>query len=819
VLLSVGAWFLTGCDDSSRLSSNGRATQALGQNLGAESEPNANASQATPIGGDAVVRANAMPNGDVDFFRISAEPGTRIYAATATAFSTASDVGDNDSQLDLIDTNGTTVLESDDDSGSISTFSSSIAGARLAARGSYYLRVRGTPISTVRQQLRPYDLHVRLRSGSPVAETEPNDSIPTAKALPDSGWVSGETNDADDVDFFSLGLAAGDTVFVSLDLDPERDAVWWDALLRFGEFAGTLFTVDEDGGPSKTLAATVERPGTYYVGVESRSGQFGTYHLSVSVHPATAGSSNCTTYTSADAPKSITDAGRTLSTITVPGSPRIEDLDVSLQLSHANPEDLDVHLRSPAGNDNALFTDVGSSSFPDIDLSIDDEAAFPLTPSDDYYFQYVGDTALAGLGVQPETSSTDDPLNPGESYSSGSRLWWFDGENAGGTWTLVLDDDRAGSTGSLQGWAITVCEPPALTCPNGSTRSSALSADFESGTQGFTTSGTLNQWARGTPTGPATFVGCNGGTQCWKTNLTGNYAASSTSNLISPAIDLTNAVAPITLEFAMKYELQSASFDHAWVEVRDMAAVRTQRIWEFSDATMVERVGSANANLNETAGWGIQRIDVSAFAGRTIQVAFHHDADDDFELGGIAIDDVSVTHCSPSGGSGGGGGGGAAGGGAGGAGAGGAGAAGAGSGGVAGTSTGTGGRAQGGTGNSSGAGEGGNGPEGGTGPGTSGGEGGEATGGARQGGTGTGATAGRSGTMGGMSGTSGGTIGEGGEAGEGEGEGGTKPRHASDINTDSTCGCRVPGKSSQGEAPLFLALALGAAALRRRSRR
>ena len=46
----------------------------------------------------------------------------------------------------------------------------------------------------------------------------------------------------------------------------------------------------------------------------------------------------------------------------MPGNPRIADLDVSIILNHTLMQDIDVHLRSPAGNDNGLFTDIGAAA-------------------------------------------------------------------------------------------------------------------------------------------------------------------------------------------------------------------------------------------------------------------------------------------------------------------------------------------------------------------------------------------------------------------------------------------------------------------------
>jgi hypothetical protein len=103
-----------------------------------------------------------------------------------------------------------------------------------------------------------------------------------------------------------------------------------------------------------------------------RRGPTATYHLSVSVHPAANQGVNCTTYTSTNVPQTIgPGTGLVSSTITVPGNPRIADVDVKLVLNHALMQDIDAHLRSPAGNDNGLFTDIGAAAVGGADLRLD----------------------------------------------------------------------------------------------------------------------------------------------------------------------------------------------------------------------------------------------------------------------------------------------------------------------------------------------------------------------------------------------------------------------------------------------------------------
>jgi MYXO-CTERM domain-containing protein len=610
--LAAGALAL-GCspEDIERL---GEAPSALGQPLGGESEPNGNAATATPITKDGVVRAGILPATDDDYFSFPGAVGERVFTATMTSWSPSS----TDSLLDLIGPDGVTVIESDNDNGSLSASSSSIAGAALTQAGTHYLRVRPNAAST----LRPYDLHVKTRSGTPSAEVEPNDTPVLAQALP-SGWVAGTIATGVDVDIYSFMLNAGDTIFASLDLDPERDGTELNGALSIGPFANNFIQVNDAGGAgpdSEALFLTVKTAGAYGVAVSSPAAGTGTYQLSVSVHPAAQG--NCTTYSSAAVIAIPTGPGTVTSTINVPGNPRIADIDVAVNLNHANMPDLDVVLQSPKGNRVPLFTDVGSAAFPNLDISLDDEAAFPVNSTG----------VLNGLAVQPE---------------SVYRLDWLDGEDAGGTWTLQLNDDTAANAGTLNSWSVTICEPPpAPVCANGSAPATPFQTDFEANDAGFTHNGTLDEWARGTPAQAPNFIDCNSGTKCFKTDLTGNYEPSSTQSLVSPPINLAGFQAPVQVSWAMKYQMESASFDHASVDVREVGGLNPKRLFEWTGATMTATlVGSPSMTIEEIAGWGVYTANLDAYAGKNVELVFHVDGDITVVYPGMAVDDVKVTAC------------------------------------------------------------------------------------------------------------------------------------------------------------------------------
>lgn len=619
---------------------------SLGPSLTNETEPNGTRPTANAIAGtSAVILGSVYPNADEDFFSFTAQAGDRVYAATMTNF-TASTTGD--SVIEIQDSAGT-VLEADDEDGSLNGNASSIAGRAIATSGTYYIRVRHFGTTS---QIRPYSLYFRLQSGTPTPEIEVNDTPGAANPLPPSGWVSGARNPAaaSEQDWFSFSANAGDTIYLGLDLDPERDNVQWNGRLGLGLFgdAGNQVLVVDDGSTgsatnplSEALFMTVKSAGTYYAFVDSATATTGgptaTYNLSVTVFPAANQGVNCTTYASTDVPKTIgPGTGLVSSTITVPGNPRIADMDVEIQLNHALMADIDAHLRSPQGNDNGLFTDIGATvtgGQTQMDTVFDDEAG--IAPAF---------TVLKGTQIKPELAY---------------RLSWFDGENAGGTWTLDLRDDGANTSGgTLTAWSIRICEaPPPPTCPGGTVPTVIYSTDFEANDGGFTHSGTQDEWERGLPATIATsttnpvagFNTCNSGTNCWKTDLDNTYNASSSQDLKSPSIALNGAgvVGPITLSWAQRYQIETTNFDHSYVDVQLAGGGSARRLWEWQDASMVDAPGNPTVNIGASAGWGVYSKDISSYLGQNIEFLAHLDSDSSVNFAGLAIDDVSVTACAP----------------------------------------------------------------------------------------------------------------------------------------------------------------------------
>ncbi|MCC6281235.1 MAG: proprotein convertase P-domain-containing protein, partial [Saprospiraceae bacterium] len=593
-----------------------------------EVEPNGTSGTATAITTNpAKIRGYIYPNADEDWYSFSATAGDKVYAAVMTSFSSSGGV---DGQLRLWASNGIMLIENDDNDGTFGSTAPTIAGATIPSTGTYYLQVK--PMSTT-NQLRPYDLYLQVKSGSPTAEVESNNTTGTANALPGSGWVSGTRDPAGDIDFYAVTLAAGETVFLSLDLDPERDNVQWDGRLGFALFGNnndvTLPANDGSAGSvanplSEAFFFTVKDAGTYYVVVDAPAagtgGPTATYNLSVSRFLPTTGYVN---YASTNVPQAIpTGPGVVTSTLTIADSKLIKDLSVRINLDHTFMADLDVHLTAPNGAEVALFTDIGSvtsGTETTLDFLINDNCAIPSSFA-----------LTRPMAVTPELNAFLD---------------YFKGVNTQGVWTLTIRDDATGDGGTLNSWSLEVLEDNTPATVAG--YSTVFSTDFESGDAGFMHSGTQDEWERGLPSF-APITTANSGVNCWKTDLDNGYNASADQLLESGDLDLTALTGPIVASWAMKYHMESASFDGLEVYVEEVGnPSNTQLLFRWYGATMNSTVGNPGVIVPLAGGWGTYFGDISAFAGKIVRFKVRLFSDTTVQLAGVAIDDVKILSLCP----------------------------------------------------------------------------------------------------------------------------------------------------------------------------
>jgi hypothetical protein len=251
----------------------------------AEVEPNNTPATATPLNLTScppIVSGSISPAGDVDYFKFVAPAGAKLWARVDTAASNT----DTDSVLTLFGPDGTTVIEIDDDDGlgngcgtTVATmFASAIAGRTLPTAGTYYLQVKDfSPNKTIT----PYTLEVVLTTTSTV-ESEPNNTAASANslvtALTPIGVRTASIQPAGDVDYYSVVAAAGSSLFVSVDQDPEKTSdtltpTGVDAVIDVIAPDGTtvLMTVDNTGDvgfpnpPAEAFCFSVPAAGTYFI--------------------------------------------------------------------------------------------------------------------------------------------------------------------------------------------------------------------------------------------------------------------------------------------------------------------------------------------------------------------------------------------------------------------------------------------------------------------------------------------------------------------------------------------------------------------------
>ncbi len=154
--------------------------------------------------------------------------------------------------------------------------------------------------------------------------------------------------------------------------------------------------------------------------------------------PTTAAAQAVTGYSNTVA-GAITDvncgtAAQITRTFVVPTSAIVGDVDLGVMLTHTYRSDLRITLQSPAGTVVTVMTWTGNvQSGDNLNDRFDDEAAASITTHN-------ATVADPQTPVPPPYSHSFQPNNP---------LSAFDGQNAAGTWTMVICDAVASDTGNF----------------------------------------------------------------------------------------------------------------------------------------------------------------------------------------------------------------------------------------------------------------------------------------------------------------------------------------------------------------------------------
>ena len=182
------------------------------------------------------------------------------------------------------------------------------------------------------------------------------------------------------------------------------------------------------------------------------------------------------------------------STIGVSGVASVASL-ASLELlgiSHNWPDDIDMLLVGPGGQNAIIMSDVGGSVVAaGVNLKLTDAAATSMPDAG---------PLVSGSFKPTNVDAVDTFAAPAPTPSGGSALSVFDGSNPNGNWQLYVLDDDAGISGSVSGgWCVNILVSVCTT-----------NADCDDGNpcNGIETCNASNQCVPGTP------IDCNDGLFC-----------------------------------------------------------------------------------------------------------------------------------------------------------------------------------------------------------------------------------------------------------------------------------------------------------------
>jgi subtilisin-like proprotein convertase family protein len=148
------------------------------------------------------------------------------------------------------------------------------------------------------------------------------------------------------------------------------------------------------------------------------------------------------------------------SNIAIAGSgSSVIDVNVHLVgLSHTWPDDIDILVVGPQGQNLIIMSDAGGSNdLVNVDLIFDDAAASQLPDSSQI---------TAGTYKPTNYGAGDTFPAPAPAPSSATTLSTFDGTNPNGTWSLYVVDDTGSDSGNLAGgWCLEVGTTGAVNTP------------------------------------------------------------------------------------------------------------------------------------------------------------------------------------------------------------------------------------------------------------------------------------------------------------------------------------------------------------------
>jgi Ca2+-binding RTX toxin-like protein len=261
----------------------------------AESEPNDTSATADAIPGGQcyVVGSGAVsPAGDDDVWSFPGSAGARLWAYVDTGGPQNAGATSTDSRLELLGTDGATLIELDNDDGignggdgsTESGAASAIAGAPLSATGTHFLRVTENGDDGI---IDPYRLYVAVSTTTVPEAAEPNNT--DAEAMPVTGCPearSGAISTNVDEDCYSFSVAAGETLFIA-GADTENLVISLRTScadpIENRLMPGTIHAFPAPAGVA--YGWNVTAAGTYYIRVRGDGGVQGPYRIMIAHGP------------------------------------------------------------------------------------------------------------------------------------------------------------------------------------------------------------------------------------------------------------------------------------------------------------------------------------------------------------------------------------------------------------------------------------------------------------------------------------------------------------------------------------------------------
>jgi cysteine-rich repeat protein len=295
------------------------------QGLTPEAEPNGDSTTATPLGAPNAIGIGAInPANELDFYSVDLTIGTIIRFETSDENGLGSCVA-TDTVVTLFDTDGTTLIDTDDDGAVLGACS--LLEFTVPATGTYFIQIEEFDNNAI---IDGYQIHVTditpicgdgivvpgedcddnnfingdgcssqcevetgfVCIGSPsdctllITETEANNTAATANSLGAPFTAGFGSLIALDSDFYSVDLTAGTTVrFETSDENGLGSCVATDTVIDLLDTDGaTLIDTDDDGsdfGACSRLDFDVPVDGTYFIEISAFLGLIDGYRIHV----------------------------------------------------------------------------------------------------------------------------------------------------------------------------------------------------------------------------------------------------------------------------------------------------------------------------------------------------------------------------------------------------------------------------------------------------------------------------------------------------------------------------------------------------------